>query len=155
MALPNPPFDLNPANQPIYTRARFLPPTEVHGAKLNQVLLADGCSIYEAEITNSVIGVRSIIGSEVVIRDSIIMGADVYESEAERAENERLGRPNIGIGAGSVIKGALIDKKARIGRNVNIRYIPDRPDSEAVNWVAREGLVVIPKSAIIPDDTVI
>jgi glucose-1-phosphate adenylyltransferase len=155
MALPNPPFDLNPANQPIYTRARFLPPTEVHGAKLNQVLLADGCSIYEAEITNSVIGVRSIIGSEVVIRDSIIMGADVYETEAERAENERLGRPNIGIGAGSVIKGALIDKKARIGRNVNIRYIPDRPDSEAVNWVAREGLVVIPKSAIIPDDTVI
>ena len=150
-----PPFDLNIPNQPIYTHARFLPPTELQGATLNKVLLAEGCSIADAEITNSVIGIRSIIGSQVVMRDSVMMGADYYETDEQRAENRRLGRPDIGIGDGSVIAGAIIDKKARIGRNVHIRYLPDRPDSETEHWVARDGLVVVPKSAVIPANTVI
>ena len=101
------------------------------------------------------IGIRSIIGSQVVIRDSVIMGADYYETDEHRSENRQLGRPDIGVGDGSVIKGAILDKKARLGRNVHIRYLPDRPDSETENWVARDGLVVVPKSAVILDDTVI
>ena len=76
-------------------------------------------------------------------------------TEADRAENRRLDRPDIGIGDGTVIEGAIIDKNARIGRNVNIRHLTDRPDSEAGNWVARDGLVVIPKDAVIADETVI
>lgn len=155
MASPNRPFDLNIPHRPIYTRPRFLPPTEVHGARLDQVLLADGCRVDEAEITNSVIGLRSIIGSGVVIRDSILMGADSYETEEDLAKNKRLDRPDIGIGAGSIIEAAIIDKNAHIGRNVRIRHLPDRPDDETENWVAREGLVVIPKTAVIPDNTVI
>jgi glucose-1-phosphate adenylyltransferase len=148
-------FDLNLPNQPVYTRPRFLPSTELQGASLNKVMLAEGCKIADAEIVNSVIGIRSIVGAQVVIRDSVVMGADYYETDVQRAENRRLGRPDIGIGDGSVIEGAILDKKARIGRNVHIRYLPDRPDSETDNWVARDGLIVIPKSAVIPDDTVI
>ncbi len=155
LALPDPPYDLNVPNQPVYTRARFLPPTELQGARLNQVMLAEGCSIADAEISNSVIGIRSVIGSQVVMRDSVMMGADYYETDDHRAENRRMGRPDIGVGDGSVIEGTILDKKARIGRNVHIRYLPDRPDSETENWAARDGLVVIPKSAVIPDDTVI
>ena len=155
MATPYPPFELNLPNQPIYTHARFLPPSEVSGGKLNHVLLAEGSYISDAEITNSVIGTRSIIGSQVVIRDSVVMGAEYYETDKHRAENRRLGRPDIGIGDGSVIEGALLDKKVYIGRNVHIRHIPDRPDEETENWVARDGLIVIPKSAVIPDGTVI
>ena len=83
------------------------------------------------------------------------MGADYYETEADRAENKRLGRPDIGLGDGTVIEGAIIDKNARIGRNVCIRHLPDRPESETDNWVVRDGLVVIPKDAVIADDTVI
>jgi glucose-1-phosphate adenylyltransferase len=149
------PFDLNIANQPVYTNARFLPPTELQGARLSKVLLAEGCNIADAEITNSVVGIRSIIGSQVVIRDSVMMGADHYETDEQRAENRRLARPDIGIGNGSVIESAILDKKARIGRNVHIRSLPDRPDCENDNWVVRDGLVVVPKSAIIPDDSVI
>lgn len=151
----SPPFDLNIPNRPVYTHARFLPPTELQGAILNKVLLAEGCSIADAEIINSVVGIRSIIGSQVVMRDTVMMGADYYETDEQRAENRRLGRPDIGVGDGSVIEGAILDKKAQIGRNVHIRYLPDRPDSETENWVARDGLVVVPKSAVIPDDTVI
>lgn len=155
LASSNPPFDLKSPNQPIYTNARSLPPNELQGPTFNEVLLADGCLIKDAQISKAVIGVRSVIGSQVVMDSTVMMGADVYETDEDKAENKKLGRPNIGIGDGSVIEGALIDKKARIGRNVTIRYIPDRPDEEADNWVARDGLIVVPKSAIIPDGTVI
>jgi glucose-1-phosphate adenylyltransferase len=83
------------------------------------------------------------------------MGADYYETDDEIKENDRLGRSGIGIGQGSTVEGAIIDKNARIGRNVTIRHLRDRPDMETDNWVARDGLVIVPKNAIIPDGTVI
>ncbi|NNK96212.1 MAG: glucose-1-phosphate adenylyltransferase, partial [Desulfobacterales bacterium] len=133
----------------------FLPPTEVQGARLQKTLLAEGCSIADAVIFHSVVGIRSIIGSQVVMRDTVMMGADYYETDDQRSENRQLGRPDIGIGSGSIIESAILDKKVRIGRNVKIRHLSDRPDSEEENWAVRDGLVVVPKSAIIPDDTVI
>lgn len=155
MASPNPPFDLSAPHRPVYTHPRFLPPCEVYGATLDQVLLTDGCRVYDATITNSVIGLRSIIGAKATIKDSVLMGADYYETEETRAENIRLGRPDVGIGAGSIIESALIDKNARIGKNVHLRHVPDRPEEVHENWTAKDGLVVIPKSAVVPDDTVI
>ena len=150
---PDRPFDLNAPHRPIYTHARFLPPSEAHGSELNQVLLGDGCQVYDSKITNSVIGLRGIVGPDVVVESSVLMGADYYETDEEKQKNRELGRPDVGIGEGSVIECAIIDKNARIGRNVHIRHIPDRPDKETENWVAKEGLVIIPKSAVIPDGT--
>lgn len=151
----SPAFELNLPNQPVYTNPRFLPPGDLQGARLTKTLLAGGCRIADAEISNSVVGIRSIIGTGVVMRDSIMMGSDSYETDEHRAENVQLGRPDIGIGNGSTIEGAIIDKKARVGRNVHIRHLPDRPDYENENWVVRDGLVIVPKSAIIDDNTVI
>ena len=127
----------------------------MHGAQLDHTLLADGCRVTNADIRDAVIGLRSQIGPQTRIRSSILMGADYYETEADRAENRRLGRPDIGIGKGSVIEGAIIDKNVRIGRNVHVHHLPDRPDSETDTWAARDGLVVIPKNAVIADDTVV
>lgn len=151
----SPTFKINIPKQPIFTSARFLPPSDLQGARLKKTLLADGCQIADAEITNSVVGIRSVIGAQVVMRDTVMMGADYYETDEHRAENMELGRPDIGVGSGSTIEGAILDKKARIGRNVHIRNLPDRPDSENENWVVRDGIVVVPKSAIITDNTVI
>jgi glucose-1-phosphate adenylyltransferase len=155
MASPDRPMELFGSHWPIYTLPRFLPPSEVQESRLDQVLLADGCYVRDSDISSSVIGLRSSIGPNVTIRSSVIMGADYYETDAEKVENERHSRPDIGIGQGSTIKDALIDKNARIGRNVRIRALPGRPDSETENWVARDGLVIVPKNAIIPDGTVI
>ncbi len=155
MASPERPFDCNIPGRPIYTRPRFLPPTESYGTQLDQVLLADGCRMYDAVISNSVIGLRSIVGSKVKIEKSVMMGADYYETQEDQKENERVDRPPIGIGDGSVIEAAIIDKNARIGKNVQIRHIPDRVDEAQKNWVARDGLIIIPKGAVIPDETVI
>jgi glucose-1-phosphate adenylyltransferase len=154
MTLHNRHFKLNIADN-LYTHPRFLPPTEIHGAKLNQVLLADGCQIGDADILNSVIGLRSRISDGSIIKDSIIMGADFKETPEMREENKKLGHPNIGIGKNSIIESAIVDKNARIGANVKIRNVKNRKDADKDNWYAREGLVIIPKDAVILDGTVI
>jgi glucose-1-phosphate adenylyltransferase len=155
LATANRPIDLFDPRWPIYTRPRFLPPSDIEDCHIDQALLADGCYVCSSHITNSVIGLRSNIGPDATVKSTVMMGADYYENDAGREENAALGRPDVGIGAGAVVEGAILDKNARIGRNVVIRLIPNRPDSDAENWVARDGLVIVPKNAIIPDDTVI
>ncbi len=152
---PNSPFDFWDPYRPIYTRSRFLPPSEINGATLEGVVLTEGCRIADARIRQSVIGLRSIVASRAQVTASILMGADFYEDEAALAENRKLKRPAIGIGEGSVIEGAIVDKNARIGRNVKVLLKKDRPDEEHAAWVAKDGIVIIPKHAVIPDDTVI
>jgi len=93
--------------------------------------------------------------SDAVVESSVMMGADYYETDEDREENARLGRPDMGIGEGSIIECAIVDKKARIGRGVHIRHVPERPDEEHEDWVAKDGLVIVSKSAVIPDGTVI
>ena len=152
---PDPPFDLNAPHRPVYTDARFLPPCESYGSELDGVLLGDGCRVYDSEVRNSVIGLRGLVGPDAVVESSVLMGADYYETEEDREENARLGRPDVGIGEGSVIECAIVDKNARIGREVHIRHVPERSDEETEDWVAKDGLVIVPKSAVIPDGTVI
>jgi glucose-1-phosphate adenylyltransferase len=155
MASPMPKFNLYDPIHPIYTRPRFLAASKIQGGSLQNVLLADGCRIQEATIRNSVIGLRSIIENGVTVERTIIMGSDYYESKEELEETRQAGIPRMGIGPDSVIQGAIIDKNARIGRQVIIRDMPDRPDEEHDNWVAREGIVIVPKNAILPDGLVI
>ncbi len=156
LALPDPPFDLYDPEYPIYTRPRYLPGTVTDKCHLERVLLADGCRLQDAVITDSVIGLRSVIGPGVRIAHSVIMGADFYEDEATRAANQAQGLPPVGIGPGSSIEGAIIDKNARVGKNVVIR--PHQEVQEMIeqdNYVIRDGLVIVPKNAVLPDGTVI
>jgi len=155
MTAPNAPFDFYDAERPIYTHARFLPGSEVFNARLHNVLLADGCRIDSASVNSSVIGLRSMISQEAKIKETVVMGADYYETDEHKAFNKEIGRPNIGIGAHTVIGGAIIDKNARIGSDVTIRYHPEREDTDQGDWVSVDGVVVIPKNAVIPDGTVI
>lgn len=155
MSAPLPKFNLYDPNRPIYTRPRFLPGSKVQGGNLQNVLLADGCRIQEATIRDSVIGLRSIIGERATIQRTVVMGSDFYESVAEKEANKRKGIPPIGISPGTVIEGAIIDKNARIGSQVIIRHFPNRQDEEHDNWVAREGIVIVPKNSVIPDGTII
>jgi glucose-1-phosphate adenylyltransferase len=156
LASDNPPFDFHSPEGVIYTRMRYLPASRVSGASLAQCLISDGCVVEEgAHIERSVIGVRSRIGRHARIRDSIIIGADRFETDSERAENARAGIPDYTVGDGTVIERAILDKDARIGRNVKIVNAQNRQVADADNYVIREGIVVIPKGAVVPDGTVI
>jgi glucose-1-phosphate adenylyltransferase len=153
LAQPDPPFDLCNQDAPIYTHARFLPPTRCAAARMANSLLSDGCTIEEgAVIENSVIGLRCHVGRNVTIRNSVIMGADFYESDQELAANEREQRPRIGIGDGALIEGAIIDKNCRIGSGVQIK--PDaniNQDHTVGPVVIRDGVIVVPKESTLAD----
>ncbi len=146
----NPPFDFHVPSAPIYSRARFLPPTVVAGAEIRNSVVADGCKIKQgAVIENSVIGLRCIIGENVTIRNSILMGADGYETNGKMSGEA--GVP-IGVGDGSVIENCIVDKNCRIGRNVVIRNEANLEDSDAHEaCVVRDGIPVVEKGATLPD----
>ncbi|MHB0853940.1 MAG: glucose-1-phosphate adenylyltransferase [Rectinema subterraneum] len=152
----NPQFNFYDEQMPIYTHARNLPASKLNYCTLNQALASDGCIITNASITRSIVGIRTVIESGASLDGVVCMGADYYETEAEKAENRRKHIPNIGIGGGSIIRHAIIDKNGRIGSNCRIGIDPlPREDGEYKTHYIVDGIIVIPKNQIIPDGTVI
>ena len=100
-------------------------------------------------------GLRSVVRPGARLCQVVMMGADFYQSPEEKAEARRLGQPRLGIGRGAFIERAIVDKNARIGRNVVIRSHAGEADRDEANYSVREGIVVIPKGAVVPDNTVI
>jgi glucose-1-phosphate adenylyltransferase len=141
-----PKYSFFEATAPIYTHPRFLPGSKINGATLRQAIVSDGCIISDAHIERSVIGVRSIIRSGATIRNSVIMGGDYFEG----TEPQLPGVPPIGVGNNCVIDRAIVDKNARIGDGVVITPEGKAPDLDAENYFIRDGIVVIPKDAVIP-----
>jgi glucose-1-phosphate adenylyltransferase len=155
LAQPTPPFDFYEAIKPIYTRSRFLPPSRVEECRLARVALAEGSWLSDSIIEDSVLGLRSMVWQGCTLRRVVMMGADYYQSDEELAEDDRCGRPHIGIGRNCEIEGAIIDKNARIGNHVVIRPQPTDMDVDGDSYVVRDGIVVIPLNAVIPEGTVI
>jgi len=149
------PFDFFEAARPIYTHPRFLPASQVEECTLKDVLLCEGSVIRGADIQRSMVGIRSWIGPRTRIRDTLVLGADAYETPDMVAEATRKGIPPIGIGAGAVIERAIIDKNARIGHDVRIVNEAHREEHDGDGYFIRDGIVVVPKNAVIPDGTVI
>ena len=149
---PLPQFNFYDASAPIFTHARYLPATKIIKSQIERSILADGCIINDAHIERSVIGVRSRIQAGATIRDSLIMGADFYDSP------DRLpvpGAPVMGIGHNTHIERTIVDKNARIGDDVRIS--PEgKPDFlDGPNFYIRDGIVIVPKNAVIMSSTVI
>lgn len=157
LASDSPPFDFMSGDRPIFTRPRYLPCSRLSGVTVRHSLIADGCEIGAGSlIENSVIGVRAQIADNVVIRNSYVMGADSFESTRQRDSSQRAGLPPLGIGAGSVLENAIIDKNPRIGARVRITNAAGVEDSEEhATHMIRDGIVVVPKFTALADGTVI
>jgi glucose-1-phosphate adenylyltransferase len=150
---PDSPFDFLRQDQPIYSRARFLPPTMLDGATVSSSLIADGCRIGKGcVIENSIIGLRCVIGQNVTIKDSIIMGSDLTDSPADLAQHAAAGRPPLGIGSGSKIIGAILDKNTQVGQNVIIENVKQVENSDAQPpCLIRDGIPILCKEGILRD----
>ena len=156
LASEKPPFNFHSPEGVIYTRMRFLPASRMTGAVLQHCLVSDGCVIQDGtRIERSVVGVRSRIGRNVTMRNCVMIGADRFETDAERLSNERRSLPNLGVGDGSLVESAILDKDCRIGRNVRIVNQRQLQNDEGANYVIRDGIVIIPKNALVPHGTVI
>lgn len=157
LAAPLPKFNFFDASAPIYTRSRYLPPSKLLGCDIDNSMVSEGCILNGVRVRKSIIGLRSRIDNGVSIEDSIIMGSDIFETLSEIRSNLELGRPHIGIGTNSVIRRAIVDKNVRIGNNVKLinQHGVENMDDPNGCFYIREGIIIIPKGAIIPDNSVV
>jgi glucose-1-phosphate adenylyltransferase len=151
-----PRFDFYDERAPIYTHMRNLPPSKMNFSNMNQSIAGEGCIITNASISNSIVGIRTIIESGASLHGVVCMGADFYEWEDQKRKNQEQKIPDVGIGKGCVIKGAIIDKNARIaeGCRIGVDDLP-RVDGDFGHYHVVDGIIVIPKNAILPPGTVI
>src|SRR3989338_1488441 len=147
---PYPKFRFHSPKGNIFTHPRFLPPSQILGSKIDNSLISEGTVIRHATIEDSIIGLREVIHKKASIKKSVIMGADFFEFES-LSKN----KIPMGIGDGTKIEGAIIDKNVRIGRHVIIKNAKKLEDFDGDNYFIREGIVIVPKDAVIADSTVI
>ncbi len=149
---PVPRFDFYDVRKPVHTHARALAATKIEGARMTNALVSEGSIIVDAEITRSLIGIRSRIGRGCVVRNSLILGADFYE---KTTPDPSTGKPAIGIGDNSVIENAIVDKNARVGSNVRLVNEAKVEHADGLCWHIRDGIIIVPKDTIVPDGTVV
>lgn len=157
LAAPLPKFNFFDTESPIYTRSRHLPSSKIHSSEITASLVSEGSIIEGANISSSIIGLRSRIDRGTHIESTILMGADYYESIEDLQADLQKNIPHIGIGENSVIKRAIIDKNARIGARVRLvnESNQQNADSPEGSWYIRDGIIIIPKNATIENDTIV
>ncbi|HVG13531.1 MAG TPA: glucose-1-phosphate adenylyltransferase, partial [Chitinophagaceae bacterium] len=146
-----PEFNLFDNANAIYTRPRMLPPAKISGTTLQRAIIAEGSIINAARIENSVIGIRSRLGTNTTIFNTYIMGSDHYETLSEIDADQKNGIPLLGIGQRCHIENAIIDKDCRIGNDVKIIGGLHLQDSDTPLYTIKEGVIVIKKGAVLPN----
>ncbi|HJS59611.1 MAG TPA: glucose-1-phosphate adenylyltransferase [Vicinamibacteria bacterium] len=152
---PVPPFDFYDAARPVYTNPRLLPATKVESCSVKNALVSEGCILVGAEVERAVLGIRSRIARGARIRESLVLGADFYETLDEIQRQAGRATPPIGIGSDTVVERAIIDKNARIGAGVSILNEAGVQEADGDGYFIREGIVIVPKNGVIKDGTVI
>ena len=148
---PGTPFSFYDHRRPIYTHARFLPPSRITGTRLDRALVAEGCYIDSADVQESVVGIRTTIGAGATVRRSVLLGADVYDAPTH-------GHPSgvgLGIGPGVELDRVIVDKNARIGEGARLVNRQGLREFDGPNYYIRQGILVVPKGAVIPPGTVV
>ena len=146
-----PPINLFDEKWQFFTRPRYLPPAKMEDCRLDRVIVGEGSILTKCDISHSVIGLRSRVGESAVIEDSVVMGADFYQSMDDFLKD----KTPVGIGKGCVIRKAIIDKNARIGEDVKITNVKNLYSFESDRYCIKEGIVIIPKNTVIPSGTLI
>jgi glucose-1-phosphate adenylyltransferase len=154
---PQPEFSLYDTDAPIFTRSRYLPPSKLLNCHITESTIAEGCILQKCRVHRSVLGLRTRIESGCLIEDTLITGADFFESDLTRQESNGFSQIPIGIGCNSTVKGAIIDKNARIGKNVKIinRDRVQEATREDEGFCIRSGIVVVLRNATILDGKII
>ena len=152
-----PPFNLFDAEAPLLTRSRYLPPSKIDDCEIRHSIVSEGCISNGAKITNSLIGLRSRLGNGSQLEASYMMGADYYQSLEDMEADIAAGRPWIGVGEGSIVRRAIIDKNARIGAQVRLLNEAGVVEADGPNgsYYIRDRIIIVPKNGLIPDETVV
>ena len=156
LAQPLPPFNFFDPTAPIYTQDRYLPASKLNKCAIDHVVIGDGSILTDSTLKHSVLGIRSYVGEGSVLEDTVLMGADYYETDDQLAANLARGRPHLGLGKNCRVKGAIIDKNARIGDGC-VLTVDGKADGTYANGavIIRDGVLVVPKGTTIPPGTIV
>jgi glucose-1-phosphate adenylyltransferase len=152
-----PRFNLFDAEAPIYSRARYLPPSKIHDSEIIDSIISEGCIIRRALLRRSIIGLRARIEPGAVLEETYLMGADYYQSLEEVRADADAGLPRIGIGENTIIRRAIVDKNTRIGANCRLLNEAgiENADNEEAGYYIRDRIIIVPKNATVKDGTVV
>lgn len=150
LAQPNAPFSFYDPRRPVYTHQRFLPPSRIHDSRFERALVAEGCDIERATIQDSVVGIRTSIGAGATIRRSVLLGADAYEAPSVRSTVVPMG-----IGPGVELDRVIVDKNARIGAGARLVNERGVTEADGPNYYIRQGILIVPKNAVVAPGTVV
>lgn len=150
MTKSHPRFNIHDMTAPLFTRPRFVPATRINGGHIEHALIADGCILNNATVKDTVLGLRSVVGSGTRLDRTVVMGSDYYQSD-----DSGTAVPALGIGDNTTIENAIIDKNARVGNNCTISPRDKPKDLDHALYFIRDGIVIIPKNGIVPHGTVI
>lgn len=148
----NAPFSFYDEVRPIFTSRYDLPPAKIFGTHLQQAILCEGSLIEADEVTHSLLGPRTLVHKGCIIRDSYVMGNDYYQSPVKN-QGHLPDEPY--IGENSLIKRAIIDKNVQIGKEVQLINKKNLQHYDGENIFIREGIIVVPRGAIIPNGFVL
>ena len=156
LAQPLPPFNFFDPSSPIYTQDRYLPASKLNKCAVDHAVIGDGCILIDSSFKHCVLGMRSFVDKGSVLEDVVLMGSDIYETKEQLAANIEAGQPRLGVGKNCQIKGAIIDKNARIGDGC-VLNASDKLDGRYADGAitVRDGVLVVPKGALIPAGTVV
>jgi glucose-1-phosphate adenylyltransferase len=149
----NPAYRCWDEKDPLFSANTVLPTTKIIESSVKECVIAEGCHIISASLEKCVIGLRATISMDTQVKETILMGADFYESSARKEQSINAGIPLMGIGRNCHLERVIIDKNARIGDNVVLKGAPGKPNSDGPGWALRDGIVVVEKNAIIPSNT--
>jgi glucose-1-phosphate adenylyltransferase len=155
LAQKQPQFDLYNPRMPLYTNARMLPPAKIESSYVVDSIIAEASLVVNSQISNSVIGIRSVIGNNTTIKNTVIMGSDYFPWHDPELRESVEGPLRPGIGEESYVEGAIIDRNVSVGKRCIIKNRENIDHFDGDNYYIRDGIVVIPKNAHIPDDTII
>ncbi len=155
LAQPLPPFNFFDAKDPIYTKDNYLPASKINNCSIDYVVIGDGSIIEDSSLKHCVLGIRSFIREGSNLQDVVMMGSDSYETPEQLMANTAQNRPHLGLGRGCHIRGAIIDKNARIGDRVTLSAEGKADGAYPYGVIVRDGVLLVPKGGIVPSDTVI
>ena len=150
---PVPEFNFYDEDFPFYTRPRYLPASKINNCHINHATVSEGSIILGSIVEQAVVGIRAYIDEGTLVQRAYIMGNTHYETVKERQKNTN--RPNLGIGKNCVIKNSIIDMDVRIGNNVQLINRENVTEKFEKNYAIRDGIIIVPKGAVIESNTVI
>lgn len=154
LAQPLPPFNFFDPRAPIYTQDRYLPASKINNCAIDYAVIGDGSILEDCSVKHSVLGIRSVIRKGTRLEDVVMMGADKYETDEEMHENASKSLPNLGLGYNCRIKGAIIDKNARIGNDVTLTIDGKADGNYDHGIIVRDGVLLVPKEGNVPNGTI-